>query len=290
MAVTDAEKRSHSRVKGRSKVDTTPSTKRSRLRLNVAAAWVRRKRDRESWSVSANIQTWDKLISLKLNYGLSSPSTLRSFSLLVAHTHCQFEHLRAGHLVHQTSQKNSGKNTLRVYIMPLMSLVMSRSSTWNKFFYLIWTCSVASQLCAGGVIWAWALVKCEDANRRSKYGKNNQNVYSCLHLLWVQSSVKKEKKKIDPKTHESTSAQFSRDEVILVKSLHFLFSHCSCVTLSDLCAMESTSMEAGTASEQITLIWNQFASAMPLELRSQAARFIHPFRKMVKFRLRTLFG
>lgn len=209
MAVTDAEKRSHSRVKGRSKVDTTPSTKRSRLRLNVAAAWVRRKRDRESWSVSANIQTWDKLISLKLNYGLSSPSTLRSFSLLVAHTHCQFEHLRAGHLVHQTSQKNSGKNTLRVYIMPLMSLVMSRSSTWNKFFYLIWTCSVASQLCAGGVIWAWALVKCEDANRRSKYGKNNQNVYSCLHLLWVQSSVKKEKKNRSKDSWVKFSSVFS---------------------------------------------------------------------------------
>lgn len=112
----------------------------------MAAAWVRRKRDRESWSVSANIQTWAKFVSLKLNYGLSSPSTLTSFSLLVVHSHCQFEHLHAGHLAHQTSQKNSGKNTLHVYIVPLISLVISRSSTWNKLFHFkrqIWTRSVA---------------------------------------------------------------------------------------------------------------------------------------------------
>lgn len=159
----------------------------------MAAAWVRRKRDRESWSVSANIQTWAKFVSLKLNYGLSSPSTLTSFSLLVVHSHCQFEHLHAGHLAHQTSQKNSGKNTLHVYIVPLISLVISRSSTWNKLFHFkrqIWTRSVA-------LMWfepeRWWNVKMQTGE--ANIAKKNQNVYSCLHLLWVQSSVKKEKKK-----------------------------------------------------------------------------------------------
>lgn len=162
-----------------------------------------------------------------------------------------------------------------------MSLVISRSSTWNKLFHFkrqIWTRSVA-------LMWfepeRWWNVKMQtgEANiaKRTK-------MFIAVYISCGFNHQWKKKKKRDPKTHESTSAQFSRDEVILVKSLHFLFSHCSCVTLSDLCAMESTSMEAGTASEQITLIWNQFASAMPLGLCSQAAHFIHPSRKTVKFR------